>query len=295
MRPVMIEQSSLLAQDIVDYYHQLGWQAMLAEVNLTPKPGLVDKLNTGAHNDMALTDFHLSALAIAQHFPAFLHAGAEHKDLAIEQVLRRIRPIGIRCEKAMFQATHGVNPHKGSIFSLGLILTAIGRHFALKETISPFSICQTVSLMCQGITTELTQETVHPTAGQRLYQAYGLTGARGEAEGGYQLVTQLALPHYLTQLSKGKPQDIALLETLILLMANNNDTNVANRGGIHALSWMKHYAQDLLDQGGLSSTEDLIKVKIFDKHCIAKNLSPGGSADLLILTWFLARLPYSKI
>ncbi len=53
---------------------------MLAEVNLTPKPGLVDKHNTGAHKDMALTDFHLSANAIATHFPLFLQAGAQYKN-----------------------------------------------------------------------------------------------------------------------------------------------------------------------------------------------------------------------
>ncbi|WP_274010394.1 triphosphoribosyl-dephospho-CoA synthase, partial [Escherichia coli] len=28
----------------------------------------------------------------------------------------------------------------------------------------------------------------------------------------------------------------------------------------------------------------------FDRECIERNLSPGGSADLLIVTWFLASL-----
>ncbi|MCW2254018.1 triphosphoribosyl-dephospho-CoA synthase [Providencia alcalifaciens] len=294
MRPIMIEHSRLLTQDIVDYYSQLGWQAMMAEVNLTPKPGLVDRLNTGAHKDMALTDFHLSANAIAQHFPSFLFAGAEYKDLPIQRVLAKIRPIGITCETSMFQATKGVNTHKGSIFSLGLVLTVIGRLLALNESLSTESISLAVSQMCQGITAELTQKTNTPTAGQRLYQSFGLTGARGEAECGYRLVVDLSLPYYLKQLIEGKSQDIALLETLILLMANNDDTNVANRGGIQELSWLKNQAQELLNQGGIMCSTDLNKIKEFDNECITKNLSPGGSADLLILTWFLARLPYSK-
>ncbi|QIC16508.1 triphosphoribosyl-dephospho-CoA synthase CitG [Providencia vermicola] len=294
MRPLTIEQTERLTHEAVHYYSQLGWQAMMAEVNLTPKPGLVDAWNTGAHKDMALTDFHLSARAIAQHFPDFLFAGAKYKQLPVQHVLKKIRPIGIACEQSMFRATKGVNTHKGSIFSLGLVLTIIGRQLALQKPVSAASISQDVSLMCQGITTELMQITDTPTAGQRLYQSFGLTGARGEAESGYRLVVDLSLPYYLKQLIEGKPQQLALLETLILLMANNDDTNVANRGGLAGLSWLKTQAQAVLDQGGLVYSTDLEKIKRFDRQCIIKNLSPGGSADLLILTWFLARLPYSK-
>ncbi|MGJ3352035.1 triphosphoribosyl-dephospho-CoA synthase CitG [Providencia sp. Je.9.19] len=294
MRLQLIKQSNTLNEDIIHHYSLLGWQAMLAEVNLTPKPGLVDKHNTGAHKDMALTDFHLSAKAIAKHFPQFLQAGANYKDLAIEQVLPKIRTIGIDCEKSMFRATQGVNTHKGTIFSLGLVLTAIGRLFALQQRVSPNAICQLVAAMCHGICTELKQPTDKPTAGQRLYQHFGLTGARGEAEGGYQLVINHSLPYYLQQLASGKTQHIALLNTLILLMKINDDTNIANRGGMQGLAWIKQQAAKLL-QTGINQPADLVKIKQFDQQCINKNLSPGGSADLLILTWFFARLPCSDI
>ncbi|XPE49518.1 triphosphoribosyl-dephospho-CoA synthase [Shigella flexneri] len=36
-----------------------------------------------------------------------------------------------------------------------------------------------------------------------MYQQLGLTGARGEAEAGYPLVLNHALPHYLTLLNQG--------------------------------------------------------------------------------------------
>ncbi|MTC57143.1 MULTISPECIES: triphosphoribosyl-dephospho-CoA synthase CitG [Providencia] len=286
-----IDQQTGLTDDVVNHYSHLAWQAMLAEVNLTPKPGLVDGHNTGAHKDMALTDFHLSANAIAQFFPQFLRAGDQYKTLPIERVLGQIRGIGIECEKAMFRATQGVNTHKGSIFSLGLILTAMGRLMGLGEKVTPSTISQTVSAMCQGITAELKQPADNLTAGQRLYQAYGLTGARGEAENGYQLVTEHALPYYLQQLASGKNADIALLSTLILLVKINDDTNVANRGGMAGLNWIKQQAAQLL-QHDFHDKHDLHKIQQFDQQCIQKNLSPGGSADLLILTWFFARLPY---
>ncbi|MBF4652700.1 triphosphoribosyl-dephospho-CoA synthase, partial [Serratia marcescens] len=34
----------------------------------------------------------------------------------------------------------------------------------------------------------------------------------------------------------------------------------------------------------------LARLRRFDADCIARNLSPGGSADLLIVTWLLAQL-----
>lgn len=283
------KQLNSITEEQVQHYSQLAWQALLAEVNLTPKPGLVDKHNTGAHKDMALTDFHLSANAIAKYFPYFLLAGAQYKDLPIENVLTNIRSIGINCETAMFRATQGVNTHKGSIFSLGLVLTAIGRLIALQQPVLPQYISQLVAGMCVGITDELKKPTDTPTAGHRLYQQYGLTGARGEAQNGYTLVIQHALPYYLQQLAKDKADDIALLDTLILLMSLNDDTNIVNRGGIQGLEWVKQRATQLLHQG-INTHNDLIFIKNFDNECIQQNVSPGGSADLLILTWFFARL-----
>ncbi|UPS64534.1 triphosphoribosyl-dephospho-CoA synthase CitG [Providencia rettgeri] len=288
------KQLSHINEKLASYYSQLAWHAMLAEVNLTPKPGLVDRHNTGAHKDMALTDFHLSANAIAIHFPRFLQAGAQYKDCPIEQLLPLIRPIGIDCEKSMFRATKGVNTHKGSIFSLGLVLTVIGRLIAQQQFVSPESVSFLVASMCKGITNELKQKTENPTAGRRLYQEHGLTGARGEAEGGYSLVIKHSLPYYLQQLTKGKLADIALLDTLILLMSLNDDTNIVNRGGVKGLTWVKQRAKQLLISG-INTDDDLVKVKQFDSECIQLNMSPGGSADLLILTWFFARLPNQSL
>lgn len=53
------------------YYAGLACRAMQTEARLTPKPGLVDGRNTGAHKDMALPDFLRSASEIALIFPLF--------------------------------------------------------------------------------------------------------------------------------------------------------------------------------------------------------------------------------
>ncbi|WP_024216674.1 triphosphoribosyl-dephospho-CoA synthase CitG, partial [Escherichia coli] len=223
--------------------------------------------------------------------PRFIEFGACSAEMAPEEVLHGLRPIGMACEGDMFRATAGVNTHKGSIFSLGLLCAAIGRLLQLNQSITPITICATAASFCRGLTDrELRTNNSQLTAGQRLYQQLGLTGARGEAEAGYPLVINHALPHYLTLLDQGLDPELALLDTLLLLMAINGDTNVASRGGEGGLRWLQREAQTLLQKGGIRTLADLDYLRQFDRECIERNLSPGGSADLLILTWFLAQI-----
>lgn len=282
-----------IPQHIVTNICDLAWRAMLTEVNLTPKPGLVDRDNCGAHKDMALEDFHQSAAAIRNWLPRFIAQGASTADRPQSTVLALLRPVGLACEKEMFRVTSGVNTHKGSIFSLGLLCASIGRLYQQRQPVTPELICKTVATLCQGITArELQQHNSQQTAGQRIYHQLGLTGARGEAEAGYPLVLNLALPHYRTLLVKGTESELALLDTLLLLMAHNNDTNVASRGGAEGLNWLQNRAKTLLRQGGIRQPGDLQQLSEFNSQCIEHNLSPGGSADLLIITWFFAHISH---
>ena len=274
---------------LIQGWCDLAWRAMIAEVNLSPKPGLVDRFNCGAHRDMALADFHNSAAAIADWLPRFVSYGAASAQLPEEDVLPGLRALGMACETAMFRATAGVNTHKGSIFSLGLICAALGRLYFSQQTLTAETICATAAAFCQGLTRrELQQHNPQRTAGQRLYQQLGLTGARGEAEAGYPLVIHHALPHYRALLAQHLDPELALLDTLLLLMAHNGDTNVASRGGAAGLHWLQQQAKRLLRNGGIRTPADLTHLQQFDRQCIARHLSPGGSADLLIVTWFLA-------
>ncbi|HII2081413.1 TPA: citrate lyase subunit alpha [Escherichia coli] len=248
-------------------------------------PTLVDNVLTcitpGSSVDILVTD----------HGIAVNPARPELAERLQEAVLHGLRPIGMACEGDMFRATAGVNTHKGSIFSLGLLCAAIGRLLQLNQPVTPTTVCSTAASFCRGLTDrELRTNNSQLTAGQRLYQQLGLTGARGEAEAGYPLVINHALPHYLTLLDQGLDPELALLDTLLLLMAINGDTNVASRGGEGGLRWLQREAQTLLQKGGIRTPADLDYLRQFDRECIERNLSPGGSADLLILTWFLAQI-----
>jgi len=286
----MTNASSLFTEQI-DYYSNLAYQAMLQEVNLTPKPGLVDRMSNGAHRDMNLQHFYQSAEAISPYFKTFIQAGINHAQQPETQILRLIRPIGLACEQAMFAATNNINTHKGSIFSLGLLCVAIGRSLANQQTISIQHLCQHVAHFCQGMTErELQQQNAQLTAGQRLFIQHGLTGARGEAESGFNTVLTVSLPIYQTLRQQNISPELALHQALLYLLAYNDDTNVVSRGGLEGLNWLKNHAQQLITAGGIFQKRSLQLIEIFDQHCIEKNLSPGGSADLLILTWFLAQL-----
>lgn len=273
---------------------QLAHGAMLNEVNLTPKPGLVDMRNSGAHKDMEIVDFYRSADAIRTWIPYFVEYGMSSYQQVSCDVLHGIRPLGLACESSMYKATSGVNTHKGTIFSLGLLATAMGRLVAGQRPVTQLNLCKEVADMCQGmVASELSQNNPSLTAGQRLYQKYGLTGARGEAESGFSLVLTVSLPVYQQLISQGIDPQRALLQALLSLMAVNGDTNVASRGGAEGLSWIKQMSQQFLADGGVMQPDYITCLKEFDGQCIERNLSPGGSADLLIVTWFLAQFPES--
>lgn len=52
----------------------LSMQALLYEVSVTPKPGLVDRNNTGAHQDMDIFTFEASAVSLNHYFEQFASA-----------------------------------------------------------------------------------------------------------------------------------------------------------------------------------------------------------------------------
>ncbi|WP_113631901.1 triphosphoribosyl-dephospho-CoA synthase CitG [Pectobacterium peruviense] len=261
--------------------------ALTMEVMLTPKPGLVDRANNGSHRDMDVALFQTSIQAISPWFRHFTDAGYQHASVPLAQLLSQVRPIGIACEQAMLSATKGVNTHKGGIFAFGLLCTAAGWLAGRGERVTQRSLCDSVATMCHDLVrNELETCSGAATAGEHLYQRHGLTGARGEAASGFNTVCQHALPALQQAIAAGMDDETALLRTLLVLMTYNPDTNVVSRGGMDGLTFVQDYAQKLL--AGPLDRQALIKM---DEALIAKNLSPGGSADLLALTWLLYHYP----
>lgn len=129
------------------------------------------------------------------------------------------------------------------------------------------------------------------TAGERVFRMYGIAGARGEAASGYSTVRSVALPVYDRLQLAGFREETVLLQVLLHLLAVNGDTNLVSRGGLAGLDYVREYSRNLLLQGGVFARDGLEKLAAFDDELIARRLSPGGCADLLAVTIFLAKFP----
>lgn len=250
--------------------------ALQEELLLTPKPGLVDVHNSGAHHDMDHRLFSRSITAISPWFERFQQRGQEDAYRPADEQLSTLRPLGLACEQAMFDATGGVNTHQGGIFSLGLLCCAAGRLIGRHQSVDCNTLCLEVSEICQGIVArELTSNNSTST---RLYQTFLLSGARGEAESGFATVRQYVLPYWYHD-HGSRQRHYALLR----LMAVNADTNLVSRGGLAGLHYVQQAARQLLN-----SAWDITDIYKLDHELIQRNLSPGGSADLLAVATVLA-------
>lgn len=264
--------------------------ALLLEVSATPKPGLVDRLGSGAHTDMDFSTFLASAAAIAPYFPACAQEG-----LRLRQVdgtsLGCIRPLGISCEKEMFAATGGVNTHKGAIFSLGILACAAG-YCCRQGDFSPEAVCAAASVIAAPALEDFSAPaTEGETKGRRLYRSRGVPGIRGEAAAGFPSVRRWALP-VLRELSAGDmPENHCHLQALLHLIANVQDTNLLARGGTEGLEYVRSTARRALELGGALTPEGMDFLQSLDREYTRRNLSPGGCADLLAAAIFLHRLP----
>jgi len=224
--------------------------------------------------------------------PRFIKRGYEDAALSATQQLVRLWPLGMACENHMFCATGGINTNKGSIFSLGLLCAAFGRLQRQHRTLNAEALCAETAAMCQGLVErDLRHTKGWQTTGQRLFAAHELSGAQGAAESSFRLVVDGALPLCRQRLMAGYDKQAALMDSLLWLMAHNDDTNFASSGGINGLHWLRRRAAELLAWGGTTGDLGLRHLHRFDSECIARNLSAGGSADLLIVTWLLAQLP----
>ncbi len=264
----------------------LAEKALIDEVSATPKPGLVDSENSGAHSDMDINTFKKSAQALKPYFYRFVIYGYETAAFGENKIFPEARNIGMEAEKAMFDATGGINTHKGMIFSAGLICIAVGRILALNKSIDVENICYTVSLISKGVCQSdysIEKDESLMTNGEKLYRKYGIKGIRGEAESGFATIKKYSYPFMKKCFCNGMTENESLVRTLIYMMSVVEDTNVISRGGKDIADYVKKRAESLYDA-------DFDEIKEFDRELIQKNLSPGGCADLLAITWFIYNL-----
>ena len=277
---------SALRDDISKDAARLACQALLYEVNATPKPGLVDRANSGSHRDMDIFTFARSTPALYPYFARCAEIGFDTAEQPAPETFLALRGPGRLAEGDMLQATGGVNAHKGAIFSLGILCAAAGR-LGRECWHDSNALLDECAAMTAGLTARdfagLTPETAR-TAGQKLYIEHGITGVRGEAEAGFPLARHHGLPKLEAALAAGLSANEAGCAALISIMARNVDTNVIHRSSLDGQKATAAHAAALLECKPFPSEKSLME---FDETLTAQNISPGGSADLLALCWML--------
>ncbi|MBO4411153.1 MAG: citrate lyase holo-[Lachnospiraceae bacterium] len=268
-------------------FADLAVQALIREVHLTPKPGLVDEANPGSHRDMDLKLMETSAYALKPYFHDAFLSGTDSKDLPAEEAFARLKELGLEGEKTMFSATGGVNTHKGAVYLFGCVLGAVGRLWrADRIPRSDEVLKEAGTLSKKAAEDDLSRIARKPkgnlTAGEAIYRQYGLTGARGEAMNGFPSVRNTSLPY----LRSHAADPLALQKTLLMIIALGNDTNLIARGGRETAMTAVSVVRDLLKKGEPARQD----IERLDRLFIEKNLSPGGSADLIAVTVFCREL-----
>ena len=259
-------------------------RAMVAEVSATPKPGLVDRANTGSHKDMDFDLFLTSIHALEPFFPEFFRLGWDNWDRPEAELFSALREAGIRADAAMFAATRGVNTHKGMVFSAAILCGCLGRMHAGVFPLSLEDVCGGCALLGRQALSDFESAVLTPTAGLQCFRDQHVSGIRGEAAAGFPSA-RMALKALREWKSQGISQNDSALFALLHLIAHVVDTNMIHRGGISQATQRREEARCLLPS--LTPHNIISTLEELDRSYITANLSPGGCADLLSLAMAL--------
>ena len=268
----------------------LASMALQAELDTTPKPGLVDRNDNGAHRDMDHALMQRSIKALHPYFVRLAKLGFTDKQPCHDEIVH----IGIEAEREMFKATGGVNTHKGALFSIGLAAVALaGEAFS---RITQAERCGTMayndvnSKQIQSLSNSIASlarlfPDTNGTHGSKAKANNILKGALDNAREGYTQLFKAWLPFYIDRIAEG--DNYALHKTLLRIMCDLDDTNIVYRTSMETMQEVKTEARQMLDTSrNIVNFEAALQAMNTDYiHC---NISPGGSADMLSLVVFLS-------
>lgn len=268
----------------------LASMALQAELDTTPKPGLVDRNDNGAHRDMDHALMQRSIQALHPYFVRLAQLGFTDKQPCHDEIVN----IGIEAEREMFKATGGVNTHKGALFSIGLAAVALaGEAFS---RITQAERCGTMayndvnSKQIQSLSNSIASlarlfPDTNGTHGSKAKANNILKGALDNAREGYTQLFKAWLPFYIDRIAEG--DNYALHKTLLRIMCDLDDTNIVYRTSMETMQEVKTEARQMLD-----TSRNIINfeaaLQAMNTDYIHRNISPGGSADMLSLVVFLS-------
>lgn len=252
-----VTQPFVLARFAVD--------ALLRELDTTPKPGLVDKDNCGAHADMNYALMWRSIQALRPYFVRLARLGMETRE---PPMAGEVRQVGIVAERAMMEVTGGVNTHRGALFSLGITVVAAAWLYVNNGAVTAEELRKLISDIASGF------GPAKGTHGAKVVSKANVRGAHGNAVEGYPELFSTWMPLYRNlRDDRYRPH-----KTLLKIMSMLEDTNVYHRTDAETATAVRHSAAVLLERFSISALREA------DAEFIRHNISPGGCADMLSLT-----------
>lgn len=256
---------------------RLCLDALRREALAWPKPGLVTPVDAGSHRDMHIGTFLASIAALEGTFARLALSAACGEDLPALQA------IGREAEQRMLAATGGINTHRGAIHNLGFLTVA-----AVRRRGDP----ALAGLTCGGVVAREWGERISAlragspdTHGNRVFSRFAVGGARSEAAAGFPTVYRIGIPTLRRLLEAGQSHETALIGTLLALIEHLEDTNLLWRGGEAGLAFARESAGIFNANGGVGQPCWRELLVAMHREFVARNLSPGGSADLVAASW----------
>lgn len=267
----------------------LATQALHAELDTTPKPGLVDKDNSGAHRDMDHALMSRSIRAIHPYFVRLALLGFAADMPSHDDIVKT----GIEAECAMFEATNGVNTYKGALFSMGLAVVAAAGKAWQGSSITPQTLSAAISKLAFAFPDT---KGTHGSKAKQTAASETATfkGALDNAREGYPMLFNDWLPFYANLCKNGEPHALHL--TLLRIMCDLDDTNIVYRTSLAMMKQVKEESRDVLSRWseathGTPQTDGGTNLDTIlgdmNRSFVQRNISPGGSADMLSLVVFI--------
>jgi len=257
--------------------------ALYDELALEPKPGLVSFVDNGSHRDMDARTFMRSLFALRHAFSDLAVLGAAGADFAA------LEREGIAAETKMLKATGNINTHRGAIFTIGSLCAAAGGVVARRVALHPLAIRHRLLQRWGGTLAARCQRT-SSSHGASAARRFGLRSAGKEAALGFPVLFETTFPALQTAIRLGMELRRARVQALFHTIAVLDDTNLVHRGGLAGLRYAQRAAHDYLQAGGAARPDGLDAARSVHRAFVARNLSPGGAADVLAAACWLQRL-----
>ena len=267
----------LLRRDACERLAEALVRGARTELELTPKPGLVDRRDNGSHPDLSFELMSRSIELLPQYFEDLLGIALRGtRGLPAPLDLPACIAAGRRAEARMVDAI-GSNAHRGYIFLAGLVLLAR----ASGATDRP-ALQGTVANLAARILSLPSREDAE-THGRDLRLRLGIGGIHAEALAGLPAVFDCGLPaleHGLATQPSAEAAHHLLMARLMTVVEDTTALHRAGQAGLERLRRDGRHMVELIESGA----DYLPFLAALNDEYRAARLTMGGVADCMALT-----------